>query len=114
MRPILKHRLVDGLGLAQMIAEVFRNPRIEDVVVATFYDVNGIDLDVAEMFDSRRSRFGAGAEWRVGIQCLCLQPDAPGLGLGDGDGARGPVPMFSRVCRWTTPVLQPLPSLLRR
>src|SRR5262249_18646934 len=49
-------------------------------------DVDGVDLDVAEMSDRVRGGLRACAEWLAHIEPLRMQPDAPGLGLGQRMG----------------------------
>jgi hypothetical protein len=56
------------------------------VVVTALDDVDGVDLDVAEMTYRRRNGRGSGAEWLVGVEPLGPQPDSPGLKLGQGVG----------------------------
>ena len=84
MRPVFEHRLVDGLRLAQMLALVSGNARIEDVVVAALDHVDRVDLHVAQMLHRRPRRVGPVAERRVFIEPLGAQPDASGPRLGQG------------------------------
>jgi len=55
-------------------------------VVTAFDDVDGVDLDLAEMIHRRGHRRGPGAERLAGVEPLGPQPDLPGLGLGQGTG----------------------------
>ena len=70
MRPILEHRLVDGLRLAQMLALVVGDARVEDVVMAAFDDVDGVDLHIAQVLHRGPRGLGAGAERRALVQPL--------------------------------------------
>ena len=51
MRPVFEHALVGALGLAQVAAPVVGNPGPQHVVMRALDDVDGVDLDIAEMFD---------------------------------------------------------------
>ena len=86
MRPVFEHALVDALGLAQVGAGVGRDTAIENVMMAALDDVDGVDLHIAEMVHRRRNRLRPGAERLAGIEPLGMQPDSPGLGLGQGAG----------------------------
>ena len=86
VRPVLEHRLVDALGLAQVLALIGRNARVEDMMVAALDHVDGVDLHVAEVLDRGRSRSGPIAERRALIEPLRAQPDASGAGWGEWDG----------------------------
>jgi hypothetical protein len=87
--PVFEHRLVDGLRLAQVLAPVSRNPRVEDVVMAAFNHVDGIDLDVAEMLHRGARRLRPVAERRGPVEPLGAQPDASGVGFGEREGCLG-------------------------
>ena len=80
MRPVFEHGLVDALGLAQMLALISRNARIEDVVVAAFDHIDGVDLHIAQMLHRGARRLGPVAERRGRIEPLRVQPDASWLG----------------------------------
>jgi hypothetical protein len=84
MRPILEDRLVDGLRLAQMLAPVAGDARVEDVMVRALDHVDRVDLHVAQMLDRGARRLRPVAERRRRIEALGAQPDAPGLGIGKG------------------------------
>ena len=72
-----------------MYAPVAGNAGPQNVVVATFDDVNGVDLHVAELLHrSRRCRRPL-AERRQRVEPLGAQPDPPGRGLGQGMGSIG-------------------------
>jgi FKBP-type peptidyl-prolyl cis-trans isomerase FkpA len=55
------------------------------VVVAAFDDVDGVDLDVAQMRHGGRGGLRASAERFRCLQPLGMKPDAAGLGGADGD-----------------------------
>ena len=67
MRPILENCLVDALCLMQMLAPVRRDARVEDVVMAALDDVDGINLQIAQVGHCRRRGLGAGAEGLGGV-----------------------------------------------
>ena len=79
MGPVFEHALVDTLRLAQVRAGVGRDTAIENVMMAALDDVDGVDLDVAEMGDHGRHRRRAVAEWRRRVQPLRPQPDMAGF-----------------------------------
>src|SRR5262249_47186073 len=89
MRPIFEHALVDALGLAQMLALVARDARVENVMVAALDHVDGIDLHVAQMRYRGTRRRGTVAERRIGVEPLRLEPDASGVGLAENEGVFG-------------------------
>jgi hypothetical protein len=89
MRPVLEHGLVHALRLAQVVAPVFRNARLQDVVMATLDHVDRVDLHVAEMLDRRARGRGTVAERRVLVEPLRPQPDAPRVGVGETEGQSG-------------------------
>jgi hypothetical protein len=70
MRPVLEHRLVDALCPAQMLALIFRNARIENVMMAAFDHVDGVDLHIAEMLDGGARRLRPVTERRARIELL--------------------------------------------
>jgi hypothetical protein len=74
MRPVLEHRLVDALSLAQMVALVPRNARVKNVVMTTFDHVDRVDLHVAEMLDRCARGRGSIAERRVFVEPLGAEP----------------------------------------
>jgi hypothetical protein len=86
VRPVFENRLVHALSLAQMLASIFGNARIEDVVVAAFDHVDGVDLHIAKMLDGGGRRLRPVAERRARFEPLRAQPDASCLGLGEGVG----------------------------
>jgi hypothetical protein len=59
---------------------------MEDVVMAALDDVDGVDLQVAEMRYCCRRGLRAGAEGFGGVQALGMQPDSAALGGGELDG----------------------------
>ena len=79
VRPIFENRLVDALRLMQMLAPICRDARVEDVVMAALDDVDGVNLQVAQVRDRCRRGLGTGAEGFVGVQALGVQPDSTGL-----------------------------------
>ena len=78
MRPVFEDRLVDGLRLAQVLALVVGNPRVEDLVVAALDDVDGVDLHVAQVLDRGPGRLRPVAKRRGFVEPLRAQPDASG------------------------------------
>src|SRR6185503_11460175 len=77
VRPVLEYRLVDALRPLQVFAPVFRNARIEDLMVAALDNVDGVDLHIAKVLDRCADRFRAVAERRGLVQALGTQPQAP-------------------------------------
>ena len=70
-------------------------------MVAALDHVDGVDLHIAEMPDRCRDGLGAGAERLAFIQPLRPQPDATGLGVGQGQGfcgSAGHGRKFSGLC----------------
>ena len=55
MRPVFEDRLVEGLGLVQMLAPVRRDARLEDMVVAALDHVDRVDLHVAQVLHGERA-----------------------------------------------------------
>ena len=98
VRPIFEHRLVDGLGLVQVIAPVSRNARIENVVMAAFDHIDGVDLHVAQMRNRRARRLRPVAERRGAVEPLGAQPDASGIGFGEREGGLGRAGHGRREC----------------
>jgi hypothetical protein len=80
MRPVFEHCLVDALRSMQMLAPIRRDARVQDVVMATLDDVDGVDLQIAEMRHGCRRGLRAGAEGFGGVQALGVQPDFARLG----------------------------------
>src|SRR6266702_6622022 len=89
MRPVFEHALVDALGLTQIRAPVIRDAGPENMVVGALDDVDGVDLDVAEMLYRGRRRLRSLPERRRDIEPLGAQPDPPGFRLGQGMGFDG-------------------------
>ena len=89
MGPVFEHALVDALRLAQVRAPVFRDAGAQDMMMAALDDVDGVDLHIAEMLDRRRGRLRPVAKRRRRVEPLGAQPDAPGVGLGQGAGFVG-------------------------
>ena len=108
MRPVFEHGLVDGLRLAQMLAPVSRNARIQDVVMAAFDHVDGVDLHIAQMLHRRARRRGPVAERRGPVEPLRAQPDAPGVGFRKREG------FFGRAGHLRTAVYNRSSSTMRR
>jgi hypothetical protein len=81
MRPVFEHGLIDRLGLAQILAPVARNARIQHVVVRALDHVDRIDLDVAEMLDRGARRLRTGAERCRHVESLGMKPQPPRLRL---------------------------------
>ena len=81
MRPIFEDGLVHRLRLVQMLTDIIRNAGPKDVVVAAFYDIDCIDLNVTQMVHRTGHSFGSAAEWRILIESLRPKPDASGFGF---------------------------------
>src|SRR5437762_6732300 len=79
MRPVFEDRLVDRLRLAQMVAPVSRDARVEDLVMAALDHVDGVDLHIAQVLHRGAGRPGPAAEGRVFVEPLGAQPEAPGV-----------------------------------
>jgi hypothetical protein len=86
MGPVFEHALVDALGLAQICAPVVGNAAPQDMVVAALDDIDGVDLDIAEMGNGVRHGLRAGTEGCGLIEPLRAQPDAPCFKPGQGVG----------------------------
>ncbi len=75
MRPIFKNRFINGLGRVQIFSAVFRNAIEKNVMVATLYNTDGVDLNVTQMshgiFDSVR----AFSKRRLFIEPMCANPN---------------------------------------
>src|SRR5271167_3517638 len=69
----------------QMLAPIPRDARVENVVMAALDDVDGVNLQVAQMRHRCRRGLRAGAEGFVGVQALRMQPDSAGLDGGELD-----------------------------
>src|SRR5262249_39749695 len=112
MGPVFEHRLVDGLPLTQVIAPVSRNARVENVVMAAFDHVDGVDLDVAEMLHRRARPLRPVADGRGPVELQGAQTNTPGGGFGKREGYFGPPAHLQSVepafvyhgCRWATPI----------
>ena len=57
--------------------------------MGAFDDVDGVDLHIAEMLDRRARGLRPLAKRRSRVEPLGAQPDAPGVGLGQGMGFIG-------------------------
>jgi hypothetical protein len=79
MRPIFENCLVDTLCLMQMLTPIRRNARVENVMMAALDDVDGVNLQVAQVLHRCRRGLLAGAEGFGAIQALGMQPDSPAL-----------------------------------
>src|SRR6266852_2236231 len=86
MRPVFEARLVDRLRLAQMVALVSGNARVEDLVMAAFDHIDSVDLHIAQMLHRGASRLGPVAKRRRFVEPLGAQPDASGVGLSEREG----------------------------
>ncbi len=64
MGPVFEHASVDALGLAQIRAPVIRDAGPQNVMVAALDDVDGVDLDITEMFHRGGRRLRPFAERR--------------------------------------------------
>jgi hypothetical protein len=73
------------MRLMQMLAPIRRNARVEDVVMAALNDVDGVNLQVAQVRHRRRRGLRAGAEGFGGVKALGMQPDSAGPDGGDLD-----------------------------
>lgn len=51
MGPIFENTLIDALSSVEMILVIIGNSRIQDMMMTTFNDTYGIDLDVTEMLN---------------------------------------------------------------
>ena len=89
MGPVFEHALVDALGLTQIRAPVVGDTGPENMMVAAFDDVDGVDLHIAQMPDRGGRRLRPLAERRRGVEPLGAQPELPGRGLGQGMGFIG-------------------------
>src|SRR5258708_37244852 len=69
----------------QMFALIRRDARVEDVVMAALDDVDGVNLQVAQVRHRCRRGLGPGAEGFGGVQALGMQPDSAGLDGGEVD-----------------------------
>ena len=88
MGPIFEDRLVDALRLDEMPALIGGDAGEENVVVRALDDVDGVDLDIAEMFHGKARRLRPVTERRDAVEPLGAQPDASGFGIGEGLGVR--------------------------
>ena len=70
MRPILEQALVDALRLAQVSAAIARDTGIKDMMVGALDDIDGVDLNVTELFDHSSDRLRPVAERRRRIEPL--------------------------------------------
>jgi hypothetical protein len=68
-----------------MLAPIRRNARVEDVVMAALDDVDGVNLQVAQVGHRCRRGLRAGAEGFGGIQVLGMEPDSAGPDGGELD-----------------------------
>jgi len=69
----------------QMLAPIRRDARVEDVVMAALDDVDGVNLQVAQVRHRHRRGLRAGAEGFAGVQTLGMQPDSASLDGGELD-----------------------------
>jgi len=85
MRSISEDGFIDGSSLAQMLTATTGNSTPQNMTVATFNDVDRIDLKIAKMFDRRADRVGTAAERLRLIEALRAKPDPPRDALAKGD-----------------------------
>ncbi|HVX46215.1 MAG TPA: hypothetical protein VHC49_20150 [Mycobacteriales bacterium] len=83
MRDVLENALLHGLQLMQIRPVVPRNAVPQDVMVAAFDDVNGVDLHVTEVLDRGQDRLRSGAERLLLVEPLGTKPDPAGRRLID-------------------------------
>jgi hypothetical protein len=69
--------------VAQIVAAVPRNARVQDLVVAALDHVDGVDLHVTEVLHRRARGLWPVAEGRLFVEPLRAQPDAPGISCRD-------------------------------
>ena len=86
MGPVFENALVDALGLPQVRAPVGGDAAVENVMMAALDDMDGVDLDVAEVIHRCRYGLRPVAKRLSRIEPLGVQPDSPGLGFGQGTG----------------------------
>jgi len=67
----------------QMLAPVRRDARVENLVMAALDNVDGVNLQVAQVRHRSRRRLRAGAERFRCVQPLRMQPDAAALHGGE-------------------------------
>jgi hypothetical protein len=72
MRPVFENGFVDALRLAQILAAIAGNAGPENMMVTALDDVDGVDLDIAEMLDGIRNCLRACAE-RLRRRCARSQ-----------------------------------------
>jgi hypothetical protein len=65
-------------------AVIAGNAGEEDVVMAAFDDVDGVDLHIAEVTDRSLGRGRSRTEWLPGIEPLRPEPDRAGIGARQG------------------------------
>ena len=70
----------------KIAAPIVRNTRPEDVMVAAFDHIDGVDLHIAEMLHRGLRRRGSVAKRRRRIEALRAKPDASGGGFGERNG----------------------------
>src|SRR3977135_3813371 len=86
MRPVFEDRLVDRLCLAQMVALVSGNAREEDLVMAAFDHIDGVDLHIAQVLHRGANRPGPVAKRRGFVEPLGAQPNTSGVGFSEREG----------------------------
>src|SRR3954462_2632950 len=85
MGPIFEDALIDALRMAKIRAAIFGNTVPENVVMAALDDIDGVDLHIAKMVDRGGDRLRAIAERNWRVELLSMQPNTPGLSLGQGN-----------------------------
>ena len=77
VRPVFKDALVDALRLIQMRATIIGNARPQDMMMAPLDDVDGVDLQIAQMLYGAKGRAPPVAKRRPLMEALGVKPDAP-------------------------------------
>src|ERR1700704_241546 len=83
MRPVFEDGLVDRLGLAEGGGVISGKARVEDLVMAAFNHMDGVDLHIAQVLHRRASRGRPVAKRRGFVEPLGAQPDASGVRFGE-------------------------------
>src|SRR6185312_9410204 len=80
--PVFEHAFVDALGLAEIRAPIIGDAGPEDMVVAALDDVDGVDLNIAEMGERIGDGLRTCAERGGHVEPERAHPEAPGLKAG--------------------------------
>ena len=86
MGPVLENAALHCLCPIEVLAPIIGNSRVQDVVMGSLDDMDGVDLHVAEVPHGGGSRRRAATEGRVAIQSLGVQPDGLGEVAADPGG----------------------------